>query len=210
MRKVLSIAQNMLIKCFRMCLNVGNRFNCNLYRDYILDGIPLPKVIIIYCLTFCPVGTIWWDGIVIIDSGNGLLARYAKLRVAHAPGMPRTYSPPPRVNDPDMHHGTCVMHVQWCMLGSLTSGFLCSQWRGKRFRHSRRMRKPPIRQEAHAQVLTYTVVTLRIWDTEADDFSMNMAIILIMTSNEKLYVYTYTCVCGFYTIICLVLNVYIK
>ena len=28
----------------------------------------------------------------------------------------------PLVNDPGMHHGTCVMHVPWCMLGSLTCG----------------------------------------------------------------------------------------
>ena len=26
------------------------------------------------------------------------------------------------VNDPDMHHGTCVTHVPWCMSGSLTCG----------------------------------------------------------------------------------------
>ena len=26
------------------------------------------------------------------------------------------------VNDPDMHHGTCVTHVPWCMSGSLTRG----------------------------------------------------------------------------------------
>ena len=26
------------------------------------------------------------------------------------------------VSDPDMHHGTCVTHVQWCMSGSLTHG----------------------------------------------------------------------------------------
>ena len=43
------------------------------------------------------------------------LARYVKLRVAHAPGMPETSSPPPRVSDPDM---------SWCILGSLTKGFL--------------------------------------------------------------------------------------
>ena len=42
---------------------------------------------------------------------HGPLARYVKLRVAHAPGMPGTFSPPPRVIDPDMHHGTCVTHV---------------------------------------------------------------------------------------------------
>ena len=46
------------------------------------------------------------------------------------------------VSDPDMHHGTCVTHVPWCMPGSLTSGFLWSQWRWKQSRHSRRMRNP--------------------------------------------------------------------
>ena len=65
------------------------------------------------------------------------LTRYVKLWVAHAPGMPGTFSPPPRVSDPDMHHGTCVTHVPWCMPGSLTSGFLRTWWRGKRSRHSR-------------------------------------------------------------------------
>ena len=73
---------------------------------------------------------------------NGPLARYVKLRVAHAPGMPGTFSPPPRVSDPDMYHGTCVTHVPWCMSGSLTSDFLSSRWRGKRSRHSRSMRDP--------------------------------------------------------------------
>ena len=77
--------------------------------------------------------------------GHGPLTRYVKLRVAHAPGMPGTSpplerSPPPPpgtfptpppphwlqrmllVSDPDMHHGTCVSHVPWCMSGSLTHG----------------------------------------------------------------------------------------
>ena len=71
---------------------------------------------------------------------NGPLARYAKFQVAHAPGMPGTFSPAPRISDPDMHHGSCVTHVPWCMPGSLTVGFLWSRWRGKRSRHSRRMR----------------------------------------------------------------------
>ena len=26
----------------------------------------------------------------------------------------RSFSPPPRINDPDIHHGTCVTHVPWC------------------------------------------------------------------------------------------------
>ena len=65
-----------------------------------------------------------------------------KIGVGHAPGMPGTFSPPSRISDPDMHHGTCVTHVPWCMLGSLISGFLWSRWRGKHSRHSRRMRNP--------------------------------------------------------------------
>ena len=67
------------------------------------------------------------------------VTRCVILRVAHAPGMPGTFSPPPRFSDPDMPHGTCVTYVQWCMSGSLTSGFLWRRWRGKL---SRRMRNP--------------------------------------------------------------------
>ena len=74
----------------------------------------------------------------LIKRRHGLLAWYKNLRVTQAPGMPGTLSPPSRVNDPDMHYGTCVTHVTWCMPGSLTSGFLCSRWRGK---HSRCLRK---------------------------------------------------------------------
>ena len=75
-------------------------------------------------------------------SSHGPLSRYVTLRVEHAPGMPGTFSPPPRVSDPDMHHSTCVTHVSWCMPGSLTSGFLWSRWRGKRSRHSWSMHNP--------------------------------------------------------------------
>ena len=39
------------------------------------------------------------------------LLRCVKLRVALAPGMLGTFSPPPWVSDPDIHHGTCVTHV---------------------------------------------------------------------------------------------------
>ena len=75
---------------------------------------------------------------------HGPLARYVKLRVAHASWIPGTISPSPRVNDPDMHHGKCVTHLPWCMPGWLTSGFLWSRWRGKRSRPSRRMRDPQL------------------------------------------------------------------
>ena len=51
----------------------------------------------------------------------GPLTRYVILRVAHASGMPGAFFTPPRASDPDMHHGTHVTHVPWCMPGSLTS-----------------------------------------------------------------------------------------
>ena len=77
-----------------------------------------------------------------IEQYHGPLTRYVKLQVAHAPGMSGTFSPSPCISDPDMHHGTCLTHVPWCMPGSLTSSFLWSRWRGKRSWHSRRMRNP--------------------------------------------------------------------
>ena len=47
--------------------------------------------------------------------------------------------PPLRVSDPDIHRGTCVTHVPWCMSGSLTSGVLFKSVVGKTPRHSRGM-----------------------------------------------------------------------
>ena len=67
---------------------------------------------------------------------HGPPTRDVILRVVQTSGMP------PRVSDPDIHHGTCVTHMPWCMLGSLTSDFLWSRWRKKRSRYSRRMRNP--------------------------------------------------------------------
>ena len=55
---------------------------------------------------------------------NGPLARYVKLWVTHAPGMLGTFSLAPRFSNPDMHHGTCLTYVPWCIPGSLTIGFL--------------------------------------------------------------------------------------
>ena len=73
---------------------------------------------------------------------HGPLARYVTLRVAHAPGMPGTFSPSSWVSDPDMHRGTCVAHVPRCIPGSLTSGCLWNRWRGMRSWHSRCMHTP--------------------------------------------------------------------
>ena len=76
------------------------------------------------------------------EGPHGPLARYAKLQVAHAPGMLGTFSMPPRVSNPVMHHSMCVTHVPWCMSGSPTRGFLWNWWQGKHSRHSWHMHNP--------------------------------------------------------------------
>ena len=91
------------------------------------------------CHEFHPLNKISLRYVPMSDCQYGPLARYVKLRVAHALGIQGTFSPPPQVNDPDMHHGTCVTHVPWCMPGSLISDLPWRRWRGKR---SRRMRNP--------------------------------------------------------------------
>ena len=115
------------------------------------------------------------------------LARYVKLWVAHTPGMPGTFSPPPRFSDPDMPHGTCVTHVPWCMPGSLTSGFLWSRWRGKRSRYSWRMRNPqfclsgkrPIVSLMSGPCFTCTI-TVQWWRHQMETFS---ALLILCAGN---------------------------
>ena len=73
---------------------------------------------------------------------HGPLTRYVHLWVAHASGMPGTFSPPPiskiiasqrsRHASRHVRHACAVMHV----------GIANPRWRGKRSRHSRRMRNP--------------------------------------------------------------------
>ena len=77
--------------------------------------------------------TFGWISTIPYDSNPWASCQIRKIAGAHAPGMPGTLSPSPQVSDPDMHHGTCVTHVPWCMPGSLTSGFLWNRRRGKTF-----------------------------------------------------------------------------
>ena len=113
--------------------NYTHCFWCRCLRMYVCHMAVLPLL--------C------WNTSLILDQwSEASVARRAwascqiiRLRVTHVSEMPGTFSPPPRVSDPNMHRGTCVTLVPWCMLGSLTSGFLWSWWPGKR---SRCMRKP--------------------------------------------------------------------
>ena len=80
---------------------------------------------------------------------NATIQRWASCQIRKitgcaCAGMPETFSPPPRVSDPDMHHDKCVTNVPWCMPGSLTNVFLWSRCWGKRSGHSRCMRNPQI------------------------------------------------------------------
>ena len=97
---------------------------------------------------------------------NGSLARYVKVRVAYAPGMSGTFSPPLRVRYPDMYYSTCMTHLPWCMPGSLTSGFLWSRWWGKRSRHSRRRCKQQFYVSGKRPIVPNTLEMLLMFDTK--------------------------------------------
>ena len=88
---------------------------------------------------------------------RGPLTRYVKLRVAHGP---ECWERIPRlrrrrkllVSDPDMHHDTCVWIANpW--------------WRGKRSRHSRRMRIPHFFVSGKRPIQS-AVAVLIMWDKQ--------------------------------------------
>ena len=73
-------------------------------------------------------------------------------------GKAGNVSLPPRFSDPNMHHGTCVTHVPWCMPGLLTCCFLWSWRRGKRSRLSRCMRNLQFYVTGKRPMLRYSSV----------------------------------------------------
>ena len=89
----------------------------------------------------------------------GYLTRYVTLRVAHAPGMPGKFSPPPTSMEtacqPSRHasrhvrDARAVMHV----------GIVNPRWWWKRSRHSRRMRNPQFYVSGKRPMLWFGLVT---------------------------------------------------
>ena len=70
------------------------------------------------------------------------LTRYVNLRVAHAPGIPGTFSPPPISKETDSYRSRHVSrHVRYAR-AVMHVGIPKPRWRGKRCRHSWRMRNP--------------------------------------------------------------------
>ena len=61
-----------------------------------------------------------------------------------------------RVSDPDIHHGSCMTHVLWCLPGSLSNGFLWSRWWGKRSQHSWHMRNLQFYVSGNRPMLTFS------------------------------------------------------
>ena len=114
-----SLRYNELTNTLRPVQN-GWHFANNVFKSIFVNGNYF--ILIHIWLKFVPEGLMHWA----ITCTNGPLTRYIKLRVAHAPGMPgklftrHRFQREPLVSDPCMHHGTCVMHVPWCMLGSIT------------------------------------------------------------------------------------------
>ena len=115
----------------------------------------------------------------------GLLPDTQNRQLCMRQGMPGTFSPPPRVSDTDMHHGTCVTHVPWCMSGSLTSGFLWSRWRGKCSRQSRRMRNPQFFVTVRRPIDLCTVVIQPIYLFIVITFSKGSPLYEVFTTSIK-------------------------
>ena len=112
-----------------------------------------------------------------IGKCHGPLTRYVKLRIAHAPGMPATFSPPSTSKENDskrsrhafrhMRHARAVMHV----------GITNPRWRGKRSRHSRRMRNP--------QFYVSDKRPMGVWHTEK--LTMGYLLLVTQVSYKCLY-----------------------
>ena len=104
-----------------------------------------------------------------------------KIAGAHAPGMPEMFSPPSRISDLDMHHGTCVTHVPWCMPRSLPSSSLWSRQRGKTFPTLPALAQPAI---------------LRIWQEDHCDTALYLQCVYNPSSQAGLRLGDYRCVCS--------------
>ena len=142
---------------------------------------------IITCIHLAQFSFIW-------HIAHGPLARYVKLWAAHAPGMPETFSLSPWVSDPDMHHGTCMTYVPWCMPGSLTRGFLWSWWRGKCSWHSRYMRNLQFHVSGK-RLMGERHFHLHIWQ-HAHHTRYNVAFFVLIHHNESIITYVHLLRCN--------------
>ena len=79
-------------------------------------------------------------------------------------GNTETFSSPPKIMDPDMHHSTCVTHMPWCLPVSLIR---------KRLRHSQRVRNRPFYVSGKRPILqSFAEITVEDWVTSRDVFAV--------------------------------------
>ena len=83
-----------------------------------------------------------FDDVIICRRGYGPLTRYRKLPVAHALGMPGMFSPPPTSKETASYRSQHASRHVRDARAVMHDGNANSQWRGKRYRHSRRMHNP--------------------------------------------------------------------
>ena len=102
-----------------------------------------------------------WTHIFLIELFRGSLARYVKLRVAHAPGMPGTLA----ATD---FKGNRYLAIPACITARASHA-----WRGKRSRHSRCMRKPQFSVSSKGPWLGNIVACLGLTATPWSKLFMN-------------------------------------
>ena len=104
--------------------------------------------------------------------------------------MPGTFSLPPQVSDPDMHHDTCVTHVPWWMPGSLISGFLWSRRWGETFPAFPVLAQPAIYVSSKRPVAQVHSNNAR--QRFSKIFSRDIVVYMLMTysqtSNKRLFI----------------------
>ena len=100
----------------------------------------------------------WRDNVLGIHY-NGSLTRYARSRVAHAPGMPGTFSPPPTSKETaSLRSWHASRHVRLAR-AVMHAGIANLRWRGKRSRQSRFMRKPQFYVSGKKPMAKYRTVS---------------------------------------------------
>ena len=113
---------------------------------------------------------------------HGPLTIYAKLRVAHAPGMPGTFSPAPTSKETaskqSRHASRHVRHARAVMYVRIAN----PRWRGKRSRHSRRMRNPQVYVSVKRPIACEESVTNigQIWKHNVTQHKAKFVLILWM------------------------------
>ena len=128
-----NVVYEIQITLIMSCLSTSKTFLTPVWIILIRVSLQLYKA----CIYFL---TLQIFDIITVLLSNGRLTRYVKLLVAHAPGMPGTFSPPPTSKETasqrsrhasrHVRPARAVMHVR----------IADPRWRGRRSRHFRRMR----------------------------------------------------------------------